>query len=208
MNNLYTVWRPPSVFTTSSDVDLWLRRFNAYVTALRIDDGNEKLNLLLTLMDDETMKCIEDMLINGIHGWAEVETRMKILFGRPTKPALFYKQEFQNRRQKPEETLSQFATALTEIGRKAFPNCGMDVISEYIRDQFIVGVKDSIVFERLSLLSPPTLEAALETARNAELSSNLRYRAAAYHPSVQQREPTYGKVEKEVRFDMNHGSVR
>ena len=122
MNNLYTVWRPPSVFTTSSDVDLWLRRFNAYVTALRIDDGNEKLNLLLTLMDDETMKCIEDMLINGIHGWAEVETRMKMLFGRPTKPALFYKQEFQNRRQKPEETLSQFATALTEIGRKAFPN--------------------------------------------------------------------------------------
>ena len=67
-NNLYTDWRPPSVFTTSSDVDLWLRRFNAYVTALRIDDGNEKLNLLLTLMDDETMKCIEDMLINGIHG--------------------------------------------------------------------------------------------------------------------------------------------
>ena len=68
MNNLYTVWRPPSVFTTSSDVDLWLRRFNSYVTALRIDDENEKLNLLLTLMDDGTMKCIEDMLINGIHG--------------------------------------------------------------------------------------------------------------------------------------------
>ena len=181
MNNLYTVWRPPSV-------DLWLRRFNAYVSALRIDGENEKLNLLLTLMDDETMKCIEDMLITGVNDWTEVENRMKMLFGRPTKPALFYKQEFQNRRQKHDETLSQFATALTEIGRKAFPNCGMDVISEYIRDQFIVGVKDAIVFERLSLTNPLTLEAALDAARHAELSSNLRQRAAAYHPEGQYRE--------------------
>ena len=94
MNNLYTVWRPPSVFTTSSDVELWLRRFNAYVNALRIDNGNEKLNLLLTLMDDETMECIEDMLIAGPE-WEDVEHRIRTLFGRPTKPAIFYKQEFQ-----------------------------------------------------------------------------------------------------------------
>ena len=94
-------------------------------------------------MNDETMKCIEDMLITEINDWTEVKNRMKMLFGKPTKPALFYKQEFQNRRQKQDETLSQFATALTEIGRKAFPNCGMDVISEYIREQFIVGVKDA-----------------------------------------------------------------
>ena len=67
------------MFTTSSDVELWLRRFNAYVSALRIDNGNEKLNLLLTLMDDETMKCIEDMLIVGVE-WADVEHRMRTLF--------------------------------------------------------------------------------------------------------------------------------
>ncbi len=202
MNNLYTVWRPPSVFTTSSDVELWLRRFNAYVTALRIDNENEKLNLLLTLMDDETMKCIEDMLVAGVE-WEDVEHRMKTLFGRPRKPAIFYKQEFQNRRQKPDETLSQFATALTEIGRKAFPNCAMDVILEYIRDQFIVGVRDAVVFERLSLANPLTLEAALETARHAELSSSLRQRAAAYYPDVH-RDSTKMKAEKEVRFETGH----
>ena len=76
----------------------------------------------------------------------------------------------------------------------------MDVILEYIRDQFIVGVRDPVVFERLSLANPLTLETALETARNAELSSSLRQRAAAYYPDGH-RDYSKVKTEKEVRFE-------
>ncbi len=81
---------------------------------------------------------------------------MHVLFGRPTLPAVHYKQEFSSRIQGSDETFSQYAFALSELGRKAYPNVDADMVSAFVRDQFTLGVNDLTVYDRLLQVNPNT----------------------------------------------------
>ncbi|KAL5510249.1 hypothetical protein EMCRGX_G005764 [Ephydatia muelleri] len=57
--------------------------------------------------------------------------------------------KFQQRTQKPEERLPEYAGTLRALADKAYPNWPGEQLNELVRDQFIRGIRSSTVQLRL-----------------------------------------------------------
>ena len=72
--------------------------------------------------------------------------------------------KFQQRTQKPEERLPEYAGTLRALADKAYPNWPGEQLNELVRDHFIRGIRSSTVQLRLMRERPKTLNEALQLA--------------------------------------------
>ena len=69
--------------------------------------------------------------------------------------------KFHQRFQSSDESLEHYAMELRVLSLKAYPTMDKDVLEEMAKQEFIVGVKNSIICERLIVKRPVKLKAAI-----------------------------------------------
>ncbi|RNA42133.1 Retrovirus-related Pol poly from transposon [Brachionus plicatilis] len=158
--------RAPSIFNLDTNVDIWLARFDNYLELNRIFGDRDKINVLGSFLDDTTFKLV-DSLINE-RSYDEVKTKFRALFSRPESSAHVYLHTFVGRGQELNESLVQYAAVLQELGRKAFPDLNLRELDIYLRGQFLAGVRDREMAERLAVLDHENLEMLVLRAREHE----------------------------------------
>ncbi len=155
--------RPPPRYTVSSDLDLWLRRFELYVRQAGIPE-NQWVAELLPLLDDEAFRVVLQLgLTAESAAFATITECLKQQFS-PKGNELEWQRRLQTRRQQPGEQLVQYAGALRVLADKAYPNWSAEQRGEVLRNHFIQGVSSPSVQLRLMREMPTTLEDALDLA--------------------------------------------
>ena len=98
----------------------------------------------------------------------------------PKRNIIYERSQFQERKQKENETIEEFYRVLKDLVR--FCNYGNEEES-IIRDRFVVGLIDQKLKEKLQLIHDLTLKKALETARPHELTkSQMKAQQAEVDP--------------------------
>ena len=102
--------RPPSRFSTGTDLVLWLKRFELYEHQSKLPDGQWTWELL-SLLEDEPFRLVRQQ---GLDGSSEYSVVTKCLLAQysPEGSELEWQFKFQQRLQKQGERLAEFTDAL------------------------------------------------------------------------------------------------
>ena len=78
--------------------------------------------------------------------------------------------KFHQRFQSSDESLEHYAMELRVRSSKAYPTINKDVLEEMVKQQFILGIRNSITRERLIVKRPEKLKDAIQFARLFEVA--------------------------------------
>lgn len=159
--------RPPQKFSASADLQLWLLRFELYVREAAIPSG-QRVKELLSLLEDEPFRVVSQQGLLESESYDSVKSCLLQRFS-PEGNELEWQFHLQNRLQKPNEPLADFAGELRVLVAKAYPEWTEGQRIELARNQFIRGVRSSSVQLQLMKEKPTTLDAALTIARQLEV---------------------------------------
>ena len=125
-----------------------------------------KCDVLLAALDDDAFRAVDALGLSDEvrNGYSDLKAALKKRFS-PTTCKFELRFQLRRRIQQEGESFDDFADALTRQGSRALPDIESKARSEIIRDQFIEGIRDSYIQERLLQDAPSTLEEALKTAR-------------------------------------------
>ena len=160
---------PPQQFTTTSNVRTWLKRFDLFVNSNGII--NNKREVLLSYLDDETLNILENSRQNEALSYEECTERLIELFEDRAEPKPVSRERFYKRVQDPNEKIIQFASCLSELGRKAYHDLPPESIDIILKDQFIYGLANQTIQDRVLSQQPNTFDEAIDLAKMFE---NLR----------------------------------
>ena len=108
-----------------------------------------------------------DSLVNETT-YNEVKNRFRVLFSKPETPAHVYLQTFVGRCQELTESLVQYAAVLYDLGRRAFPGLNDRDLDSYLRGQYLAGIRNRTIAEKLAVLDIPNMETLVTKARELE----------------------------------------
>ena len=128
--------RPPPRYTTSTDLDLWLKRFELYVRQTGIPEDQWAAELL-PLLDDAAFQVVLQLGLAKSTNFNIITESLKQQFSPKGNE---WQRRLQTRRQQPGEQLVQCAGALRVLADKAYPNWTADQWDEVLRNHFIQGV--------------------------------------------------------------------
>ena len=155
----------PKRYSMSEDFELWISRFESYSRAAKVAEGNT-CDVLLAALDDDAFTAVNSLGLSAevLADYTELTAALKKRFAPTTSP---FELRFHLRRcrQKDGETFDAYAEALKRQAIKAFPDLAEKARLEVIRDQFIEGLHDECIQERLLQEAPETMEKALKLAR-------------------------------------------
>ena len=159
-----SIWMPKR-YSTSEDFELWISRFESYCRAAKVTEGL-KCDVLLATLDDDAVTVVNSLGLSEevLKDYGQLTTAPKKHFAPTTSP-FELRFHLRRRRQKDRETLDVYAEALAQQAVKAFPDLTEKARQEVVRDQFIKGLRDEHVQERLLQEAPETMENALKFAR-------------------------------------------
>ena len=122
--------------------------------------------VLLAALDDDAFKAVDSLALSDavLADYSELKTAMKNRFSPTTSP-FELRFNLRRRRQKDGETFDNFAEELSRLAIKAYPELVAKTRQEVTRDQFIEGLRDEYIQERLLQVAPKDIDAALELAK-------------------------------------------
>ena len=139
--------RAPPVFKRGKDdLDLYLKRFNAYCGALNCPEG-EKANLLISLLDDRSLGAIERNLTPETT-FDQLVERLRIVEGYDNNNSEMYIIELRNKRRARNESIRDFHLDLYRLAMRGWPD-NQEVREAMIREQFISGIGHEEIAARL-----------------------------------------------------------
>ncbi|RNA14908.1 hypothetical protein BpHYR1_009640 [Brachionus plicatilis] len=147
-------------FLERSWSDVSTRDFLKYKAKSLIINMSEKIGKY-----DTTFKLVDSLIERS---YDEVKTKFRALFSRPESAAHVYLHTFVGRGQELNESLVQYSAVLEELGRKAFPDLNLRELDIYLRGQFLAGVREREMAERLAVLDHENLEMLVFRAREHE----------------------------------------
>ena len=167
--------RLPKLFTREDDFELWLKRFEMYASITKLK-GDVKIASLLSLLDERCFRLYEmvELSQDEQEDYDTVTRALRMVLQKHTtsEPELRY--TFVQRRQQETEDAEEFGNALVELANKAYKQKSKDLRQELIRDQFIQGLRDDYIQERLLQEHPETYAQALMIARTLESARKAR----------------------------------
>ena len=158
--------RPPAKFTSSTDFNLWIQRFELYVDEAGIPP-EKRAREILSLLEDEPFRVVSQLGLILTDDYDAIKKELQQQFSPcGTEPEWQFK--LQSRRQQPGETLAEFAGQLRMLTDRAYPDWEPKQRLEMARNQFIQGVQSSKTQLELMKEKPRTLERALQAAQAME----------------------------------------
>ena len=122
---------------------------------------------LLPLLEDEPFRIVS---LQGLVACTDYKVVIKCLedFYASVGNELEWQRRFQGRTQKPQEQLLEFVGALRVLADRAYPKWSAEQRKELLRNQFVQGVRSSLVQLKLMKEMPATLEDALTMANQIQ----------------------------------------
>ena len=166
--------RAPRPYTVGDDFALWIRRFEAYASSVRIPDGKLP-DAMLALLDDAAFRAY-DLLGLDVEVAKDFKQLSEALLKRFAPAAGQQELRFLlgQRQQEAGETLDDFADALIHLANRSYPSLEPKLRMELARDRFVAGVRNEHVQEALLKSPPDTLDDARGTARRMEAAQAAR----------------------------------
>ena len=139
-------------------------RFESHCRATMVTEGL-KSDVLLAALDDDAFTAVNSLGLSEevLKDYGQLMAVVKERFATTTSP--FELRFHLRRRQKDGETFDAYAEALTWQAVRAYPDLTEEAQQEVVRNQFIEGLCDERVQERLLQEAPETMEKALKLAR-------------------------------------------
>ena len=193
---------PPKSFNFSKPEEWpkWFRRFQRFRQASGLTDKSEE-NQVNTLV--YTMGDVADDILASFRLSDEEKKKYDTVVGRferhfvKKRNVIFEHARFNQRRQEEGESVDEFVTTLYCLSEHC-EYAGLR--DEMIRDRIVVGVRDSILSEKLQLEADLTLEKAVATAcqRESVKKQQKVVRAEDSPSNVDAVHSTQGKKDKPV----------
>ena len=158
--------RLPARFSATSDLALWLRRFELYAHQARIST-EQWVAELLSLLDDEPFRVVLQQELDSDSEYSDITKCLKAQYN-PDGNELEWQAKFQHRMQKPNEWLLEYVRTFRALADKAYPNWSGEQRKEMVRDQFIRGVCSPSIQLKLMRDKPSSLEEAVKWASQQE----------------------------------------
>ena len=182
--------RPPPKFSAASDFNLWVRRFELYLTEAEIP-ADKRAREMLSLLEDAPFRIVDQLGLVDSDDYDNLKEQLRKLYA-PKGDELEWQYQLQNKRQKRGESLAEFAGELRMMADKAYPDWDPKQRLEIARNQFIQGVESASIQLVLMRKRPKTLDAALELAQQ-QLSVETAQKRLHRHPLEHQRTLTTGR---------------
>ncbi len=146
INNTFEV----KIFCKGMDVCEWLKGLDEYLAKKKIKDDEVKATLLLNKMDTPIKKMLKNYMNPKKKNNYEVISKfLKDSQKKPEASSAVYRHQFDARQQQSNENLHEFHIALLDLGGKAFPELEQKTLDKYVREQFVQGVSNKSLRERL-----------------------------------------------------------
>ena len=160
--------RPLARFSATSDLALWLRRFELYAQQARIPTEQRVVELLF-LLEDEPFRVVMQQGLDSDSEYSDVTECLKAQYN-PDGNELEWQSKFQHRMQKPNERLPEYMYVGTfhALADKVYPNWSGEQRKEMVRDHFIHGVCSPSIQLKLMRDKPSSLEEAVKWASQQE----------------------------------------
>ena len=164
-NGAVNFMRMPPRYTQNNDIDLFLRRFRSYMQAAGIR-GNDRVNALLSLLDDPTILAIERHLDDENIDFEELVEILRRETGVALANREFFIKELRTRKQEKDESVRTFFQKLYQLARKSYDNEA--VAANALRENFIYKLRDAQISSRLREHPGMTNEDLLQLAVTLE----------------------------------------
>ena len=176
--------RPPAKFSTTSDFHLWTQRFELYILEAGLP-AEKQSSELLSLLEDEPFRVVSQLGLVSATAYEDIKKALQQQFS-PTGTETEWQFKLQSRRQKPEESLAEFAGQLHMLVDRAYPDWEPKQRLELARNQFIQGIHSSTTQLVLMKDKPKDFAGALELAQATEAiqTAQKRMRTATVKENV------------------------
>ena len=179
--------RPQAKFSTTSDFHLWTQRFELYILEAGLP-AEKKSSELLSLLEDEPFRVVSQLgLVSAATAYEDIKKALQQQFS-PTGTETEWQFKLQSRRQKPEESLAEFAGQLRMLVDRAYPDWEPKQRLELARNQFIQGIHSSTTQLVLMKDKPKDFAGALELAQATEAVQTAQKRTCMRTATVKENE--------------------
>lgn len=145
----------------------WLQRFEQYLSVIQIKTNEEKCNLLLYCMGEESLDILHQ--VGKEENYDEIIKKFNNYFN-PRKNLIFERAQFNRRHQVDGESSEDYIKNVFKLSQ----NCEFEKITknEIIRDKLVVGIQDKNLSEKLQMKNDLTLEEAIQCIRENEIQKS------------------------------------
>lgn len=186
--------------------DTWIRTFDNYLLAVGLDSSTNEDRckaLLISCLGSEGQRILYTFDDSCVKNLADLKNVMRQYFVGSTSKWT-HRLKFNERKQNQNETIEGFASDLRHIASRCDFEAAPDPLGESLLGQFIIGVLDNRIREKLllkddsKLTFQETVEIAREYERVSQDSSTLRKQASDNVYQVRSR-----PREKDFHFEKN-----
>ena len=162
--------RQPDTFAPGDDFDLWESVMRIY---LKDVPAREHLQYIVSFLSKEATKQFLACKLPLDATSAELWGTLQSLFSFHKLPAAAMERLYE-RRQKPNESVQEYAGVLRQLAFTAFPNASPEELEQQILRRFITGVGDPDTRSKFIRKPPSTLTAAIQKALDFEAIAGLQ----------------------------------
>jgi hypothetical protein len=207
------VFPQPQQYLPTQPIKPFLAQVDHYLGATGIHP-NRKSAALLTLLSPSALEQATKLQLTAETPYEQLKEEIKQLFSGTTTTLQHYDQ-FISRRQATNETTTQYAKELQRLAKDAFPDAPDEHINPSILQQFIRGLRNTHVQERLVRQAPVRIADAITLAAKCEQDQmtirDLRGKNAAFasiqaneiatdehsvHPHTRRTDPAHSEVQE------------
>ena len=160
---------PPKPFEPSKDVGVWVNRFTLYLNTANVKEG--KFGALLSSVDDDSARKLVAMIKAYEEDAFEKSINLlKKCHEKKNVSELNTQKRFLDRLQRYDENIHAYAAELMVLANNAYPESSTETIEKYVMRQFISGIRDNRLREKLIFLEPQpeSLEELLRKSENIQ----------------------------------------
>ena len=165
--------RAPKTYDPKRDskFEVWLERVENYMNISQCRNQDRTATLLL-LLDVNTFETAKNMRITNTTPYDDAKQRLTAFLAATETPEEM-KQKLALRQQEVGESIETFATAIQQLGHKAYPTGDEKMLEDILLRSFILGLRDDKTRERVMLRSCESLTDAVKYARFAEAATRV-----------------------------------
>ena len=162
----------PPTYNTQMSINLWLHDINEYIENSKINNEQDKREIILKNLDKTSRNLIQKMINDKkIKSYNDLESTLKNYFGNNNLTQSDDIYAFITRKQASNETLAQFHKVMESLVLEAYPNTPKTAQGAYLAQYFIKGLNNQALKHELVLTKSTNTEDVLSNA--IELQAKL-----------------------------------
>ena len=126
------------IYTRDMDVSEWIKSMDEYLENNGITRDDMRVKIMLNKIDGSLKNMFKNYVDpNKNNNYEVIKKFLKNSQAQPDQASSVYRHDFDQRNQRDNENLHQYHMALSDLGRKAFPEADSKLLNKYVRDQFV-----------------------------------------------------------------------